>query len=78
MIMDVKDIKIAQLQKELLKQKEEVKKLNKKLATSKKKVANKQKELRSIKKKQTTKQFDEEEMLEKLLKMLNDTIFPNQ
>lgn len=48
--MDVKDIKIAQLQKELLKQKEEVKKLNKKLATSKKKVVNKQKELRSIKK----------------------------
>ena len=76
--MDLKDIKIAQLQKELLKQKEEVKKLNKKLATSIKKVINKQKELRSIKKKQTTKQFDEEEMLEKLLKMLNDTIFPNQ
>ena len=48
--MDVKDIKIAQLQKELLKQKEEVKKLNKKLDTSKKKVVNKQKELRSIKK----------------------------
>lgn len=48
--MDVKDIKIAQLQKELLKQKGEVKKLNKKLATSKKKVVNKQKELRSIKK----------------------------
>ena len=76
--MDVKDIKIAQLQKELLKQKGEVKKLNKKLATSKKKVVNKLKELRSIKKKQTTNQFDEEEMLEKLLKMLNDTIFPNQ
>ena len=76
--MNTKDIKIAHLQKELLKQKKEVKKLNKKLATSKKKIANKQKELRSIKKKQTSIQFDEEEMLEKLVKLFNDTIFPSQ